>query len=58
MIQRGVFGSSPIFCRSLRTWTVTVAGSCHPGISGIADLDPTVQGWSGAVIMVEIVLVP
>lgn len=30
----------------------------HPGISGIADLDPAVHGWSGAVIMVEIVLVP
>jgi hypothetical protein len=30
----------------------------HPGISGIADLDPAVHGWSGAVIMVEITLVP
>ena len=29
----------------------------HPGISGTADLDPSVHGWSGAVIMVEIELV-
>ncbi len=29
----------------------------HPGISGMADLDPAVHGWSGAVIMIEIELV-
>ncbi len=29
----------------------------HPGISGIADLDPAIHDWSGAVIMVEIELI-
>ncbi|MGF1616401.1 MAG: spondin domain-containing protein [Acidimicrobiia bacterium] len=29
----------------------------HPGISGIANLDPAIHGWSGPVIMVEIELI-
>lgn len=29
----------------------------HPGISGIADLDPATHGWRGAVIKVEIELI-
>ncbi len=26
----------------------------HPGVAGVADLDPTVHGWTGPVAMVEI----